>query len=330
LTIPQRSEGFTLFQGVSAILPFNLRLGEGVLLKYATAQLLTKLRAGSESTTVFFAPEGMAAEFALDRATYRSIEITGGTLSEDETRGYVSASVGQTCRIAITTVTGTSLHLLVLTQEQAMACWKVQLWGEERLLFSDALLLCQDDELHLSWHGKPTVDLAFYPPLTREIVSNVGELDVEKERIFTRYRLTVPEHKIDLDMQTLSPTLFRIGIPAHALEGADDAFLRIDYLGDTGQAYLDGQLVGDHFANGLPWEIGLKRFVIPGEERELILRISPLTRNSTALSYFPTGMAFRPVADGNAVSEVHALTALPEYHITLAQRFEQTTRGAGL
>jgi beta-galactosidase len=329
LTVPENPAGFTLRQGVSAILPFNFQLGEGVLLKYATAQLLTKLQAGGQPTTVFFAPPGIAPEFALDRATYRSVEVTGGELLEDEARGSVSVAQGQSCRIDITTLNGTSLHLLVLTPEQALACWKVRLWGEERLLFSDALLLCQEDELHLSWRGQETVDLAFYPPINGGLLPNVGAISYESDGLFARYRLNVPEHKIELDIQTLSPTLLRIGIPANALEGLDDAFLSIDYLGDVGHAYLDGHLVNDHFANGLPWEIGLKRFVIPGEERELVLRISPLQRNSTALSYFPTGMTFRPVDDGNAVSEVHAITALPEYHITLARRSEQMTQGTG-
>lgn len=317
LTVPQNPAGFTLRQGVSAILPFNLQLGAGVLLKSATAQLLTKLQAGEQPTTVFFAPEGIAPEFVLDRATYRSVEVTGGELREDEVRGYINIAEGQTCRIDITASDGTSLHLLVLTPEQALACWKVQLWGTERLLFSDALPLCQDNNLHLSWSGQASIDLAFYPPITDGLVPNGGAISEENVDLFTRYRLSVPEHKIELDIQTLSSTLLRIGIPANALQGVEDAFLSIDYIGDVGHAYLEGQLVNDHFVNGLPWEIGLKRFMVPGEARELIVRISPLQRDSTALSYFPTGMAFRPVADGNAVSEVRAVTVLPEYHMTL-------------
>jgi hypothetical protein len=329
ITLPRGSEGLTLFQGVSAILPFNLQMGEGVLLKYATAQLLTRLQADGQSTVVFFAPEGITPEFALDRATYHSLEITGGTLEEDETRGYVSVGTGQTCRIDITTNQGTTLHLLVLTQEQALACWKVDLWGAERLLFSDALPLTRDDELQLTWRGQESVELAFYPPVSDELLPGSGEIIRVGDGLLARYRLTVPEHKIELAIQTLSSTLLRVGIPASALQGVNDAYISIDYLGDVGHAYLDGRLINDHFANGLPWEIGLKRFVIPGEARELVLRISPLKRNSNALSYFPTGMAFRPVVDGNVVSAVHAITALPEYHVTLARRSEQTTRSAG-
>ncbi|HVU70452.1 MAG TPA: hypothetical protein VHD63_25230, partial [Ktedonobacteraceae bacterium] len=333
LTLPRAPEGLTLLQGVSAILPFNLNLGAGVLLKYATAQLLTKVQADAERTLVFFAPEGMAAEFALERASYRSLEISGGELLEEQARGYIHVGTGQTCRIDITALDGTLLHLLVLTTEQALACWKVDLWGQERLLLSEALPLVEEGQLRLSWRGVSTTELAFYPPLSGELLQ--GELGpgrvelLRHDEVFTRYRLGVPEHAIAFALENQDATLLRLELPADALAGIDDAYLIIDYLGDVGHAYLDGRLIHDHFANGLPWEIGLKRFLVPGEKRELILRISPLTSKTTALSYFPTGMTFRPVVDGNAVSEVRSITILPEYHLTLARRSEHTAPGTG-
>jgi hypothetical protein len=332
ITIPRRPEGLTLRQGVSAILPFNLALGAGVLLKYATAQLLTKVQEGAETTLVFFAPEGMAAELVLDRASYRSVELAGGELLEDDACSSIHIGSGQTCRIDITALDGTLLHLLVLSTEQALACWKVRLWGEERLLFSNALPLVQDGQLRLSWRGSNTTELAFYPPLSAERITSQADIlgSPRRSEFFTSYQVSVPEHPIELAIQNISPTLLRVSLPADALAGIDEAYLIIDYLGDVGHAYLNGRLIHDHFANGLPWEIGLKRFVVPGEKCELILRISPLKSNATALSYFPTGMAFQPVADGNAVSEVHSITVLPEYHLTLAQRSEQTARGTGL
>jgi hypothetical protein len=149
-----------------------------------------------------------------------------------------------------------------------------------------------------------------------------GKLTGVGDSFFTRYLLTAPDHKIELSIQQLSPDTIHVEFPAAALDGAHDAFLCIDYLGDMGHAYLDGRLVSDHFANGLPWEIGLKRFVTTGAGQELILHISPLQRNAAALRYFPTGMTFRPAADGTSVIEVHSITALPEYHVVLTQRSE--------
>lgn len=318
LTLPHQPEGLTLRPDMSAILPFNLQLEQGVRLKYATAQLLTQLHAAELTTYVFFAPEGLVAELALDRATYRHIEITHGSILEQEELGYITIEAGREGRIHITSANGELVQLLVLTQEQAHACWKVSLGGEERLLLSPALVLEQQNDLHLTWRGSSTTSLVIYPPLPEAPVPGSGSLSRENWGIFTRYHLEVPEHRIDLALQESTPDVLRIGLPATALEGIEDAYLHIDYLGDTGQAYLDGRLISDHFANGLPWEIGLKRFVEPGRERELILHISPLQQNAPTLNYFPTGMAFRPITDGSAVSEIRSITALPEYHLTLS------------
>ena len=153
LVLPQ-GEGLTLRANVSAILPFNLRLDSGVLLKYATAQVLTKLSAPEQTIYVFFAPDGMRAEFSLDRSTYQSIEVSRGILKEEREQGYVMVEPGLQCSVDITTLDGTHLQLLVLTQEQAHTCWKVQFWGQERLILSEALVLCQENDLHLYWRGQ--------------------------------------------------------------------------------------------------------------------------------------------------------------------------------
>jgi hypothetical protein len=317
LTVPQM-QGLTLRQGVSAILPFNLSLDDGVRLKYATSQLLTALRDGEQSTYVFFTPEGMHTEFALDKTTYQTIEVTGGTLQQDQERDYILAEPGLHCRIQITTLNGSMIQLLVLTQEQAWSCWKVQLWGHERLLLTDALVICENDELHLTWRGPATTSLDVYPPLSELADAEAGELATIADGFFSRYTVSAPERGIELPVQQLRPNTLCIELPA-TLDGLHDAFLNIDFVGDMGHAYLNGRLVSDHFANGLPWEIGLKRFVSQEAARELIVRLSPLRSNAAALRYFPTGMAFRPT-DGDGAIEVKSIQVHPEYHVVLTQR----------
>jgi hypothetical protein len=65
LTIPDAGAGLTLKSGVMAALPFNLPLA-GVRLKYATAQLMSKVDAAAGRTFVFFAPKDMATEYVFD------------------------------------------------------------------------------------------------------------------------------------------------------------------------------------------------------------------------------------------------------------------------
>lgn len=59
--------------------------------------------------------------------------------------------------------------------------------------------------------------------------------------------------------------------PAALLAQLHDIFLRVGYVGDIAEAYIDGQLVADNFYNGLTREIGLKRFVDRLAEHELVL-----------------------------------------------------------
>jgi beta-galactosidase len=317
LVFPQ-AQGLTLRQGVSAILPFNLRLDGGVLLKYATAQVLTRLRAPEQTTYVFFAPEGMHAEFALDRATYQTIEVTGTILHEDHERGYVVLEPGLGCCVQITAADGRQVHLLVLTQAQAHACWKGQLGGQERLILSNALVLLQGERLELSWRGQETASLAIYPPLKERVTASAGALTETADGFFQRYTLTLPAHKAELSLQQLSADSFSLSLPATLLNGSQDAFLFIDYLGDMGHAYLDGRLVSDHFFHGAPWEIGLKRFVRPEREQELIVRISPLRPDAAAVRYLPGGLAFGSMNNGTPLLKVNSITLVPEYQAMLA------------
>ncbi len=317
LFLPQ-STGFTLRKDVSAILPFNLQLETGVLLKYATAQLLTRICTAEETTYIFFAPPGMRAEFALDKTTYHGIEVTGGTLQEQNERDYIVVEPGLHSRIDITSLNSVPLQLLVLTQEQAYTCQKVYFREQEWLMLSDALILCQDDTLHLYWQGQESTTLATYPPLPDDLIAAAALSGKAVEGAFTRYRVTVPQRQVALRIQQPNPEVIRVSIPATALEGLHDALLHIDYVGDTGQAYLDGRLVSDHFANGhLPWEIGLKRFVTPETERELIIRISPLHQNNPVLRYFPDNMELQAAQDGTVQVKVQEIAVIAEYHMAL-------------
>ncbi|GHO78722.1 hypothetical protein KSD_64930 [Ktedonobacter sp. SOSP1-85] len=318
LTIPHSQEGFTLRQGVSAILPFNLRLAGNVLLKYATAQLLMKLENAGQTTYIFFAPTGMAPELAFEKTTYRQLEVAAGTKREEEAWSYVSASGGLEFQARITSHDGREVQVLVLTQEQAMTAWKLPLWGEERLVLADAFIFNQEDELHCNWQGEEALHLAFYPPLQQEPASPEGSFTTTERSVFTQATLHVPEQHFELQVEQVNAQTLKLALPALALEPVQDVFLHIDYLGDTGQAFLDGRLVADHFANGTPWEIGLKRFLCQDEVQELVLRLNPIRQNAQTLSYFPTGMAFRPSTDGFMPIEIRSITSRLEYHARLA------------
>ncbi len=324
LTLPGTSLVFPQYQiltvpaNCSAIFPFHLALSSEIKLLYATAQLLTVLRTPEETTYVFFAPDGMSAEFAFDQATYHSLEVTGGEIQESLEHSYILAEPGLHCHIDITALDGKQVRVLVLTQEVAWASWKIDLWGQERLAISEALVLSQESGLSLSWRGQAQTTLALYPPISKTITATAGEVIQSIEGLFTRCSVTLPPYQHTPLVRQVNVDTFSITLSKELLTGVEDLFLSLEYVGDMGHAYLDGKLISDHFANGLPWEIGLQRYISQEKRCELVIHLSPLRSGDAVLRYFPTGMAFRPTIDDIAEVEVRSLTLLPQYHSKLA------------
>jgi hypothetical protein len=184
-------------------------------------------------------------------------------------------------------------------------------------MLAEALILEQADDLCLSWREHSSTGLAIYPSLAEDIVCSRGVLTRTEAGSFTCYNVAMPEHAVELAIEQLCAGTLRIGIPAAVPDDVQDIFLRIDYFGDMGHAYLDGHLVSDHFANGSPWEIGLKRFLLPGMERELVVHLSPFRQNAAQLRYF-TGKSVPAASDDGMIPvEVYAVVAIPEYHTML-------------
>lgn len=319
LLIPAHG-GLRVPKNASAILPFNLDLSHGVLLKYATAQPVTRLRQADQTTYVFFAPEGMEAEFAFASTSFRELAVSGGTHTREDECDYLAVQPGLTCRILATALDGAQLQILVLTQAQALALWKMPLWSEERLLLAAGLALQRAEQLELSWQGKNEINFALYPDLPAHVNSTADLQADGAEGVFSRYTLTAPEGAIPLEIHPVNARTTRIRVPATVLRGLHDAFLRIDYLGDIGSLYLDGHLVDDNFASELPWEIGLKRFLASGEDLELILRISPLARDDPRRRYLQKKIAACSAPDATEWLEIFSIRVIPEYQTLLTRR----------
>lgn len=84
LNFPRRGS-LTVSSNVSAILPFNLTL-DGILLKYATAQLVTRIEDSGEVVYFFYMPEGLDAEFCLDAQGINHIVVDNGDVERVDDR----------------------------------------------------------------------------------------------------------------------------------------------------------------------------------------------------------------------------------------------------
>ncbi|HXT35267.1 MAG TPA: beta-galactosidase [Chloroflexota bacterium] len=313
LVLP-RSPGLLLRANTSAILPINLKLGD-IRLVYATAQPLTYLGPSHERDYVFFAPDGMRAEFAFEKSTYRELSIVNGSWDEDARRAYVTVEPGTASAITLRSAQGDMVRVSILTRPQAMRCWKYTLWGRERLLLSEATILLRENHLHLSGTDQEAISVSMFPAPSGGLLTADGAAEETQDGLFTRYTIPAPQIPIPLSMRTIDREWLAIRCPVEVLAQVKDIFLRIDYIGDIGEAYIGGILVGDNFCNGSPWEIGLKRFAEKLAMEELILHITPLRRNGGALRYLPTGMAVRAETSDEGVVSIDAISAVAEYEV---------------
>src|SRR5262249_49425399 len=140
--IPQNGT-ITLKKDVIAILPFNLDL-DGVRLRYATSQLMTRIETADIVTYIFFAPHGMSSEYAFDINTFRMLSVEKNWADGEGQTSFVRVEPGMESVITITPRTGKTIRLFTLTREQAERATKQHLWGQDRLIISDATAVVAD------------------------------------------------------------------------------------------------------------------------------------------------------------------------------------------
>ena len=314
LTIPH-ARPFTLEPNVSAILPFGLSLGD-VKLRYATTQLLSHI--GQDY--FFFAPRGIASHYAFETASYGALDVRGGEIDEINGATCVSVTPGLNSFITLTATSGQTIRIFTLTREQAEHASKQHVWGQDRLLISESAVTVDGETCTLYSLGQEAIDLLVYPPVTGHLAVASVVLTESAAGCFTRYSGSIPKKTLHFQQEMLEPGRVRLQFPPDLLDGLHNVILRIDYLGDLGSAFIDGQLVHDNYYNGLPWDIGLRHFDQQLAGKDLLLLITPVEQHAGAQRYIPTGMTFRPETDGEMLAAIHQIAALPEYKIPIEHR----------
>ena len=74
-----------------------------------------------------------------------------------------------------------------------------------------------------------------------------------------------------------------VDLSAGMPSGLNDVICRVNYKGDTGQDFINGELVADNFYNGIPWEIGLKRFLENQDTKEMVFYFRPMYKTAEFL-----------------------------------------------
>jgi len=297
------------------ILPFNQLLA-GARLIGATVQPLTRLSYDGLAHYFYFVPEGLPAEYCFAADTVRA--LTGAaeqTASGNELR--VRPRLGRAQSFEVESASGQRVRITTLARAEAEHIWQGMAWGRERVIFSPAEVLFAADHVEMRGAGLPEWTMTIWPALagiiTAPACGAVCEQTNQPDQ--TTLRLSRPAHHLPVQVRRVGPRKYVVRLPEAIPPDMSEAFLRVDYEGDTGMAFIDGRLVADHFNNGAPWIIGLKRFQPELLSGELCLGFSPLRQG--VVKNTSSQLAGRSEFQGDEWLRVHAIAVTLEYRTCL-------------
>jgi beta-galactosidase len=301
LIFPQRP--VTIPPNACFIWPFDLKLGEGVRLIWATAQPLAVIENGKERTVFFVETKGVDAQFAFSPTT--DVSATSGRIIRDGDQTVVRDVVpGVDVAMRVRSTNGISVQIVLLNDADSLTFWQANWQGRERAFLTRAGLVVDGDELRLRSTNSRDLNLAVYPAPTI-VTFDRKKLAREIDGVFQRFtppapkvvdskpRLEViqqagPPRKVLLgeasppvaaapgDTDFLTAASWRVQLPPD-LELDGDPILRMHYVGDVARVTLNGKLLADDFYNGNDFEIGVRRYapdILAGDLRIAILPLS--------------------------------------------------------
>jgi beta-galactosidase len=327
------------------IWPVNLVVGTQTL-RYSTAQLFQRIMLQGKPCYLFFAIDGVAAEFAFAHAV--DVErVPRGFARRVTARGIVlRAEPGASGQITLRDKTS----LVLMSEHEAEQIWRDRATGTLLSTSADAYA---DGGL---WTLQSLAKAEFrFGLLGGELVpaQNVQPASDTAGRgaaaLFRWYTTTVPT--VDVQAKVVAGTAGgerppmefgpalawrpgRIPMAPDAKDFADaarweiqvpalpasatqvsDLLLRIQYSGDVARLYQGERLIDDNFWNGLPWEVGLGEVpgLWPQKAEALQLRILPLPAH--APMYMEGHQA--AAADGSVAAHVDSVTLLATYQLRI-------------
>jgi hypothetical protein len=305
--------------------PFNLDLGHGVRLRYATAEPMCAVE-GEGVRTVFFAQTpGIPPQFAV--------------AGEPAVR---SASPGRGAAFRISGTDGKEVQVVLLGESDSLALWKGAFQGSERVFLTRAGLVLDGDVARLTSADRSDLALGVFP-------EPAGIPGGEADGLFTRYAPAappavslsasieeiqkagppreIPIGKISEPVATepgdadfMKAAVWRIRLPA-GIDMGSNPILRIHYVGDVARFTLNGRLLVDDFYNGNAFELGLRRYSPEIKAGELEIEVLPLRKDALSgekQRIFVADSARPDFGNAAAVAAVESAEIIPSYQVQLS------------
>ncbi|MBL7794340.1 MAG: beta-galactosidase [Saprospiraceae bacterium] len=281
LLIPEKG-GFNLKSGENAISPFRFDLN-GALLNYATAQLMTKVGGANDPCYVFFAPEGVTPEFVFAKAKNIKISNNSGCTIVSQKNSWVVTSGEKGVSEFTVSVGKTQAKVLVMDKTLALQSWQVRMDGRTYLFFSEATVL-QNGKTFTLHSADHITDVRVYPKINKlPEVSKDAVLNAADNPLMSVYQIRLPKVVWQMNTRVVGQRKHVVTLPPNLPAHVHDAYLTIDYLGDTAMGFIDGELVADEFYKGSPWQIGLRKFYPAAAGKEMVFYFRPIYKGATYL-----------------------------------------------
>jgi hypothetical protein len=339
VTLPARP--IDIPSGAYFIWPINMDLA-GVRLAYATAQPITRIEVDGSPVYVFTAVQGVPAEFAFDSKAVAAVSSRSGAVVRDEASGRITVTdvqAGSGASIEVKTTAGATVRLLVLTPDERERLSLGIIDGRTRLVLTDDQLMFEPGGLDLLSTGAPDFRIEVFPALSRPPTADRPLREVDADGVFQVFEAHAAARSIGATLAKIrdarpvpplamtgpkgtavepTPETFgksaawSIRLPADALTGVDDAFLRIQARGDVGRLFAGMTMIDDHFLDGRVWEVGLKRFAAE-IKAPLMLTVLPMRRDAPI--YLDGGVA--GMVDGDQTAEVTSVNVEPQYRLRI-------------
>lgn len=283
----------------SAIFPFNLEL-EKVSIKSATVQPLTILEDENTHCYVFSSVDGIQPEILLPS----NIIIEELQNAKQSVAGSHTLIQGNFSEPFSFTANGNKF--LVLTEELALNAYKI----EEKLFISDGLIL--EDKSNLQFISREESSfLHIYPSMNQ--IPTVSSASISETSAlmegFSSWIIGFDKITPEVNIEKASERKYAVTL-ASDISNLNDVFIEVDYVGDRGMAFVDGEMITDHFYHEKKWEISLKK-AIPSLEKndKMVLIFHPMQPDYEYL----IDLHKIPSFEKSGYLEINGIEIIPEY-----------------
>lgn len=298
--------GISLASGEEAILPFEMNV-EGYRLIYAKAQPLSVMKEDGRNIYFFFMPEGMEPEYVWDGT---DMDYVDGK-KVNESKVIITPPSDKMSSYKITGKKG-DVEIVTLTREQSLMFYEIEVRGRKTAVLCNSPFVYDGIRIQVEnpqQEGTATRLLMF--PSHQLQTSDSTKISSVAEGIWAgiEFQWNDKETKPQvLDLEQRGPSRYIVRIPEEYQE-CKEALLQIEYRGDVGHAFINGELVSDNFSNHGVWEIGLKEVWKPEMGREITFVITPL-KEKVKVDVSST-MAGRMEQDSNSLAELWSVKIKP-------------------